>query len=231
MRTINKLVVILAVMNGTLVPLGAAENSVSVSIPGVEKIIGYLSGSKTQLADVRVMDAALFTALAVQQAGLPADTTGATLRVKDTPASAFEYQAFVKWEVDVDPLFVAINVAHEGVHLVARKKNLPYTSQEEARAMAAGLAVFQEALGKEAFKSLKKRLDKLVLAGDMGGGWQFVQATDAAADALLVAANIALTPRHKKEASNLVLVMMNDQDKLAVLLGQSRVYGKLFSRN
>jgi hypothetical protein len=218
MRTINKLVVILAVMNGTLVPLGAAENSVSVSIPGVEKIIGYLSGSKTQLADVRVMDAALFTALAVQQAGLPADTTGATLRVKDTPASAFEYQAFVKWEVDVDPLFVAINVAHEGVHLVARKKNLPYTSQEEA-------------LGKEAFKSLKKRLDKLVLAGDMGGGWQFVQATDAAADALLVAANIALTPRHKKEASNLVLVMMNDQDKLAVLLGQSRVYGKLFSRN
>lgn len=172
----------------------------------------------------------LFLRLAVEQAKLPADCTGATLRVRLSPADPQAvYRAFVRVDPDARALPVALAVVHEQHHLRCRKAGQPYTANEEARAMREEVR-FLEKLRPE-FRAVRKEIERAASRQELGGGWRGVVETSLELrERLLRGLEIPVTEAHQRQAHNLILAICNDEAKLAHVIANSNLTALLTAK-
>ncbi len=172
-------------------------------------------------SDTHFLRQELFLRLAVEQAKLPTDCTGATLRVRLSPADPQAvYRAFVRVDPDTRALLVALAVVHEQHHLRCRKAGQPYTENEEATAMREEVR-FLEKL-RPGFRALRKEIERAASRQELGGGWRGVVETSLELrERLLRGLEIPVTEDRQRQAHNLILAICNDEAKLAHVIANS----------
>jgi hypothetical protein len=172
-------------------------------------------------SDTHFLRQQLFRRLVVEQAKLPADCTGATLKVRWSPADPRAvYHAFVRVDPDARALLVALAVVHEQHHLRCRRAGRRYTANEEAAAMREEVR-FLERL-RPGFRALRKEIERAASRQELGGGWRGVVETSLGLrEQLLRGLEIPVAEAHQRQAHNLILAICNDEAKLAHVIANS----------
>jgi len=215
---IAPIIAITAVMMGTLVPIGAAEQGEEI----LQKTTEILQRAGIKIdPKVHFLRGGLFVKLAVEQAGMPPESSGATLKVRMNAGDTPEYHSFIKVEDDSTPISLSLSVVHEFVHLKARRRNESYTALEEAKAIRAEVNLIETQVGKIVFNLLKKQVQKLSNRSEIGGGWTAVtRSSPESRREVLVA--LGLSSGELMQAHNLVLALCNDDERLAFIISQSQ---------